>query len=114
MRVLLCVCVVLVGCGGQGSPTGAAPSPIEAELADEATRRQVDEILERNDKEVDRLIKEGQAAGMEREVRAAVGRLVVAGNARLVAKGELSAATWFEQQVSGKTPAQLIAAFPEE
>ena len=118
MRILFCMCVVLAGCGVDQRPsTGTAddpPSPVLAELADPATLQQVSEISERNDKEVDRLIKEGQAAGMESEVRAAVGRLIVASNARLVKEGDLSAVTWFEQQVSGKTPAQLIAAFPEE
>jgi hypothetical protein len=88
--------------------------PTTAALAEQARLQQVSDIAERNDKEVDRLIKEGQAAGIENEVREAVGRLIIESNARLIAEGDLSAVRWFEQQVSGKTPAELIAAFPEK
>jgi len=116
MRIVLCVCLVLAGCGlSPSSPTDAKHDELmttAADLAEQARLQQVSEIAERNDKEVDRLIKEGQAAGMEDEIRAAVGRLIIESNARLVSDGDLSAVTWFEQQVSGKTPAQLIAAFP--
>jgi hypothetical protein len=109
---------MLAGCGrdhDSSTDTGdGEPGPVLAELADQATQQQVSESLERGDKEVERLIKEGQAAGIEKEVRAAVGRLVVASNERLVVEGDLKAATWFEQQVTGKTAAQLIAAFPEK
>jgi hypothetical protein len=112
------VCVVLAGCGlDHSSSTGIGddpPAQTAAELTEQARLQQVSDIAQRNEKEVDRLIKEGQAAGIENEVRAAVSRLILASNARLVEQGDLSAATWFEQQVSGKTPAEFIAAFPEK
>lgn len=119
MRILFSLCVLLAGCGGPGLPTGTPPKgepePTAAELeAEQARLMKVSEIAERNDEEVERLIKEAQAGGIEKELRAAVGRLTIASNARLVEEGDLSAATWFEQQVTGKTPAEIIAAFPEK
>lgn len=123
MRIFLCVCVALAGCGiGDSGPTGSGgnqptvndETTTAAELAEQAELLQVSEIAERNDKEVERIIKEGQAAGVEKEIRAAVGRLIVAGNARIVEQGQLRGAKWVELQVSGKTPTEIIAAFPEQ
>lgn len=124
MRILLCVCVVLAGCGiGDSGPTGSGgnqptvnneTTPTAAERAEQAELLQVSEIAERNDKEIERIIKEGQAAGVEKEIRAAVGRLIVAGNARIVEQGQLHGAKWVELQVAGKTPNEIIAAFPEQ
>jgi hypothetical protein len=123
MRIFLSLCVLLAGCSlGDAGPTGSGNSqagdddstPTAAELAEQAELVQVSEIAQRNDQEVERLIKEGQAAGVEKEIRAAVGRLIIAGNARIVEDGQLSGAKWVEQQVSGKTHAEIIAAFPEQ
>jgi hypothetical protein len=116
MRFLLYACLVLAGCSGGERPAIDAGDdrPTAAELAEQAELLQVSDIAERGQKEVDRLIAEGKAAGIENEVRAAVGRLNEASNARLVVEGQLSAAKWYEQQVTGKTPAQFIAAFPEK
>jgi len=118
MRILLCACLVLAGCGGSGEMVVPVqddqPSPTAAQIAERAELEQVSEISSRSSKEVDRLIAEGKAAGIEAEVQAAIGRLNQAGNARIFAEGQLSTAQWYEQQVTGKTPAEFLAAFPEK
>lgn len=124
MRILLCVCAVLAGCGvGDSGPIGSGgnqptlndeTTSTVAERAEQEALLQVSEIAERNDKEIDRIIKEGEAAGVEKEIHAAVGRLIVAGNARIVEQGQLRGAQWVELQVTGKTPTEIIAAFPAQ
>ena len=118
MRILLCGCLLLAGCGVSGEAVNRAqdeqPKSAAAALAEQAELKEVSDIAERGRKEVDRLIAEAAAAGIEDEAQAAIGRLTIASNARLVSEGQLSAAKWYEQQVSGKTPAQIIAAFPEK
>ena len=124
MRILLCACLVLAGCGGNEGTIKPAqntakpvqddePEPAAAELTP-AELREVSDIAERGRKEVERLIAEGKAAGIESEVQAAVGRLNQANNERMFKEGQLNTARWYEQQVTGKTPAEFIAAFPEK
>ena len=116
MRIVLCACAVLAGCGG--NDRNAVPKqdnqakPVAAELTP-AELKEVSETAERGRKEVERLIAEGKAAGIENEVRAAVGRLNQANNERMFKEGQLTTARWYEQQVTGKTPAEFIAEFPE-
>jgi hypothetical protein len=118
MRIFLCACLLLAGCGLGDEPVldleeDRAP-PIAAELAHQAELQQSSDIMQRNEKEVERLLAEGKAAGIENQVQAAVNRLIIASNAIVVSEGDLRAAKWYEQQVTGKTPAELIAAFPEQ
>ena len=123
MRIVLFACLALAGCGGDGGaakPTGTA-KPVQEDGAKPEAReltpaelQEVSDVAERGQKQVDRLIAEGAAAGIEDEVRAAVGRLNLANNERMFVEGQLNTALWYEQQVSGKTPQEFIAAFPEK
>jgi hypothetical protein len=124
VRIFLCACLVLAGCGsneGTIKPGQKTAKPVQGDqakpAADELTPAELKEVsdtAERGRKEVERLIAEGKAAGIEREVQAAVGRLNLANNERMFREGQLNTARWYEQQVTGKTPAQFIAAFPEK
>jgi len=118
MRILWCACLLLAGCGLGDKPVidiqdDRAP-PTAAELAHQAELKEASDIMQRNEKEVERLLAEGKVAGIENQVQDAVNRLIIASNAIVVSEGDLRAAKWYEQQVTGKTPTQLIAAFPEK
>lgn len=117
MRIFVCTLLLLAGCSPsmeQSNPSSPdQPKPATAELTP-AELKEVSDTSERGRKEVERLIADGKAAGIEAEVQAAVGRLNLASNERLFKEGQLNTARWYEQQVTGKTPAEFIAAFPEK
>src|SRR5688500_987141 len=114
MRILLCACLVLAGCSGRGDPMSTADDRPKSAAAEQAELKEVRDMAERGRKEVTRVIAEAAEAGIEDELQAAINRLTIANNERVGTEGQLSAAKWYEQQVTGKTPAQIIAAFPEK